>query len=337
MGIKDLKKTIKKYAPGAIKEISFQELRGCTFAIDSSILLYKYRYIYREDNFHIMGFVSKIIELFEFGIKPIFVFDGAPPEAKKETLDKRCDVREKMTSKIGELKEQKKVLSQELPKEVNVDEFILSDDEDPNEIPQNVKELKKITKEINKLEKNILHVYRSHSMDVIELLKILGIPFCKAYSDAEQTCAYLQKNNKADYVFTEDTDTLVFGATKVIFGNFVYQLPIILEEMQLNYSQFVDFSILCGCDYTCTIPKVGPVTALQLIKRHGSLEEILNECKYTIPETFDYHTPRSIFKNENLLVTVEQFHLPENIEPFLLKWKIPDFLIKKLIFIFSQK
>ena len=334
MGIKNLKKTIQKHAPGAITDFNLCDLRNSKIAVDSSILLYKYRYTYTTDNFHIMGFVIKITEFLENGIKPVFVFDGAAPEAKKETLDKRSVIRENNKLKIEELKEQRNAI--EIPKDINVDEYIFSDD-DQTEITENVKELRKINGLINKIQKNILYVNRIHSIEVMELLEILGIPFYKAPADAEETCAYLQKNDIVDYVMTEDTDSLVFGANKVLFGNKIYNLTKTLEEMDLTYDEFVDFSILCGCDYTCTIPKVGPVSALQIIKKYHTIEAfILSNEKYIIPDTFDYITSRSIFKG-NVIVTENRYPVQfEKINEFLLQKNIPEFLIKKLIINFPQ-
>jgi flap endonuclease-1 len=37
---------------------------------------------------------------------------------------------------------------------------------------------------------------------------------------------------------------------------------------------FVDFCILCGCDYTGTIRGVGPMSAFKLLKQHGSIEAL---------------------------------------------------------------
>ena len=46
--------------------------------------------------------------------------------------------------------------------------------------------------------------------------------------------------------------------------------------MTLNtHEQFLDFCILCGCDYCPVVPKVGNVTAMKLIKTHGSIEKII--------------------------------------------------------------
>jgi 5'-3' exonuclease len=59
--------------------------------------------------------------------------------------------------------------------------------------------------------------------------------------------------------------------------------------------------ILSGCDYTNGIPKIGPISALKIIKTHGSIEKFLESpcsSKYTIPESFDYETSRTIFKED---------------------------------------
>ncbi|MEQ2172618.1 Elongation of fatty acids protein 2 [Goodea atripinnis] len=39
--------------------------------------------------------------------------------------------------------------------------------------------------------------------------------------------------------------------------------------------QFIDLCILLGCDYCGTIKGIGPKRAIDLIRQHGSIEEIL--------------------------------------------------------------
>jgi flap endonuclease-1 len=48
-----------------------------------------------------------------------------------------------------------------------------------------------------------------------------------------------------------------------------------LDGFDLNYDQFVDLCILCGCDYTPTVDGIGPITAYKLIKAHDNLESVL--------------------------------------------------------------
>ena len=299
MGIKNLKKIIQKHAPDAISDKP--NLYNKKIAIDSSILLYKFRYTYKEDNFHIQGFLYKVVELLSAGIIPVFVFDGKPPDAKNITLEKRNDTRTKMKERVDELVALRNELN---VSNIPVDEFINdSDNENDNVVElEQIKEIKKLNTQIRNIEKNILVVKKVHSLQVMEFLESLGIPYLQAISESEETCAYLQKNGLVDYVVTEDTDALTFGATKVIFGEKVYSLELVLSGLGLNYDSFIDLCILCGCDYTTTIPKVGPVNALKLIKAHG----LIDNLNINLPEEFDYITSRKLFtQNEQYNYSLE--------------------------------
>ncbi len=337
MGIKNLKKVIQKHAPDAITDRP--NLYNKRVAIDSSILLYRYRYIYKDDNFHIQGFLYKIIELLTAGAIPVFVFDGKPPDAKNNTLEKRTETRNKMKERVEELTtlrdELKGSLKEKYNIEVGADEFI-NDEEEPLEEIDNteinlIKEIKQLNKKINNTEKNILVVKRIHSLQVMDFLESLGIPYLQAISESEETCAYLQKKGYVDYVLTEDTDALTFGATKVIFGEKLYNLDIILRDLQLNYESFVDFCILCGCDYTRTIPKIGPVGALKLINKH----QLIDSFTIDIPEDFEYTKARSLFRqNESYNYNIESFNFKScnvhKIEEQFKVYSLDNFFLEKL-------
>ena len=78
-----------------------------------------------------------------------------------------------------------------------------------------------------------------------------------------------------------------------------YNLDNILSNLSLSHSEFVDLSILCGCDYTSKIGGIGPHTALKLIKKYKNIESIINDycpLKKTIkiPEDFDYVKARNM-------------------------------------------
>jgi flap endonuclease-1 len=49
----------------------------------------------------------------------------------------------------------------------------------------------------------------------------------------------------------------------------------LLTLLDLSHDQFVDLCILCGCDYTTTITRVGPNTAYKLIKQHDTIEGVI--------------------------------------------------------------
>ena len=50
------------------------------------------------------------------------------------------------------------------------------------------------------------------------LLKLMGVPFMTAPSEAEAQCAALNLKGLADVVVTTDTDALAFGAKKVFIN-----------------------------------------------------------------------------------------------------------------------
>ena len=52
-------------------------------------------------------------------------------------------------------------------------------------------------------------------------------------------------------------------------------MPAVLSGLNLPYESFIDLCIMMGCDYCGTIKGVGPKTALQLIRQHGCLENVI--------------------------------------------------------------
>ena len=78
-----------------------------------------------------------------------------------------------------------------------------------------------------------------------------------------------------------------------------YNLKYILQILNFTYEQFVDFCILCGCDYTNKIPKLGSETAYKYIKAHGNIETIIDlycgeNKKFKEPNNFEYPALKSM-------------------------------------------
>lgn len=101
MGIKNFTKIISKYAPDAITHSTIDDLTNKTLAIDANHMIYKSVSALRNspithvvkltriDVTHIHLLLTKIIGFFKYRIRPIFVFDGQPPEIKHEHLSNR--------------------------------------------------------------------------------------------------------------------------------------------------------------------------------------------------------------------------------------------------------
>ena len=63
---------------------------------------------------------------------------------------------------------------------------------------------------------------------------------------------------------------------------------------------------MCGCDYCDSIKGIGPVKALQLIKKHGCIEKLLEDLdkeKYVVPEDWPFDEARKLFKNPDVVDT----------------------------------
>ena len=85
-----------------------------------------------------------------------------------------------------------------------------------------------------------------------------------------------------DYVLTEDMDTMVYGCPKLIRNCVekdlkrkdiisIFTFEEVIRGLDLTYDKFIDFCILCGCDYCPTVPKIGNITALKLIRKYPPL------------------------------------------------------------------
>ena len=273
MGIRGLNTVIKKWAPDAVKTCDISKYKNSKIAIDCSILLYKFKYASRIENSHLIGIANRIKFYLMNGILPVFVFDGTPPDAKRVTLVKRQATKEKMYVRLEELRAKE---------------------------PETEEENKAINEEIEKLLSQIIVIKKSHIEESKELLEKSGIPYCTAPEDAEKYCAFLQKNGLVDYTVTDDTDASTFGCPIILKTSINKKITeintnVILQSFEMTYSSFVDFCILSGCDYTEPISQIGPITAFNLIKKYGTIEEILKVLNKETPN-FNYIVSRKIFK-----------------------------------------
>merc|ERR1712154_425775 len=100
-GIKGLSKLIQQHAEGAYKESPIKAYFGRTIALDATMALYQFLIAVRygdaggmmtnnagETTSHIPGFFYRTIRMMEQGIKPIYIFDGKPPDFKSHELAK---------------------------------------------------------------------------------------------------------------------------------------------------------------------------------------------------------------------------------------------------------
>ena len=100
--------------------------------------------------------------------------------------------------------------------------------------------------------------------EVMQLLRLFGIPYVVAPAEAEAQCVELEKLGLVDGIVSEDSDTFVFGGQKVYKNIFddkkyveVYNAKDAGEEMNLSHDSMVALAMLLGGDYTEGVKGVG--------------------------------------------------------------------------------
>jgi len=296
MGIKGLKKILKKHCKEGIEEIKVKDLKNKTIAIDTSIFLYKYTY----NGNMLECFIQQLHHLLKFNITPVYLFDGKPTEDKRDCINKRKETFKKANDTIEKLKEEKIEL------EGKIEEVKKNNPDNLHEI---FLQLQILEQTIQKKERGNIKIDWSKIKIFKQILEECGLFYYQCNGETDIYVKEFFKDELIDYVITEDVDFLTHGCEKVLFDyNFrsstviLYKQKKIIEELELTQSKFIDMCILMGCDYTSTISKIGTITAYKLMKKHLSIEEILEEIKtnkkyqkYSPKEDFDHIKARNMF------------------------------------------
>ncbi|OWO97837.1 flap endonuclease [Marssonina coronariae] len=290
MGIKQLFSIIKEECPDAYKEGEIKNQFGRKVAIDAYIIpppdfpgvnlrlqIHEHLQLSHrngETTSHLMGMFYRTLRIVDNGIKPVYVFDGAPPKLKSGELAKRFQRKATATEGLEEAKETG------------------------------------TAEDVEKFSRRTVRVTREHNAECQRLLKCMGVPYIIAPTEAEAQCAVLARAGKVYAAASEDMDTLCFDSP-VLLRHLTFSeqrkepiqeifLDKVLEGLSMDRTQFVDLCILLGCDYLDPIPKIGPNTALKLIREYGTLERFVaaveaGKTKFSIPEDWPYKDARELF------------------------------------------
>lgn len=181
-----------------------------------------------ETTSHLMGMFYRTLRMVDNGIKPVFVFDGAPPKLKSGELAKRFQ------------RKAEALEAEEEAKEIGTAE------------------------EVEKFSRRTVRVTREHNKECQRLLKLMGIPFSIAPTEAEAQCAALAKAGKVYAAASEDMDTLTFN-TPVLLRHLTFseqrkepiqeiRLDAVLSGLDLTFEQVcLFFSILVPSTKTHTL------------------------------------------------------------------------------------
>jgi flap endonuclease-1 len=269
--------------------LKLQELATKVVAIDAYNTIYQFLSIIRgptgeplannkgEITSHLSGLFYRNTNLLMENVKPVYVFDGKANALKMAEIQRRSQLKKEATEKYQLAIQEGRM---EDARKYSTRTAFLTD--------KMVEESKK-------------------------LLSYLGIPYIQAPSDGEAAAAYLTKCELAFAAASQDYDSILFGAKKLVRNlaisgkrkvpnrNVYLDVePEILEhdrmlkEIGLTQEQLVDVGILIGTDFNPGgFAGIGPKTALKLIRENGKLENV-QKIKHLLPEV-PYLEIRNIF------------------------------------------
>jgi DNA excision repair protein ERCC-5 len=139
-------------------------------------------------------------------------------------------------------------------------------------------ELKQLRAQQKKDRRDADEVTQTMISECQHLLTLFGLPYITAPMEAEAQCAELVRLGLVDGIVTDDSDTFLFGGTRVYKNMFnaakfveCYLANDLATEFSLTREKLIDIAQLLGSDYTSGIPGVGPVTALEILSEFGDL------------------------------------------------------------------
>ncbi len=287
-------------------ELELENLSGKVVALDAYNALYQFLATIRQPDgtplmdamgrvtSHLNGLFYRTINLLEKGIKPVYVFDGKPPELKAAELERRTKVREEAERKYVEALERGEL-----------------------------EEARLYAQQASRLSTSMVD-------DAKKLLDAIGVPWVQAPAEGEAQAAYMVARGDAWAAASQDYDSLLYGAPRLVRNltitgrrklprreEYVEVKPELIElDKLLKYygitrQQLVYIGLLLGTDYNPGgVKGVGPKKALKLIKELPNLEALARAVEWSFPVK-----PEDIAK---------LFLEPEVTSGYRLEWRRPD-------------
>ena len=273
MGIPNLNRYLKQHCKNSIKMIQLSELKGKVIVIDISIYLYRYV----AENALVEN-VYLLLSIFRhYNIRPVFIFDGIPPDEKLELLKKRKSDKVKSEAEYNDLK---KKLSQSNS---------LSFDEK-----------QEITSSMDALKKKFVYLTKNHIQLTKQLINSYGATYIDAPGEADGLCAAFVLSGKAWACMSDDMDMFVYGCTKILrytsllnHTAVLYDVHGILNTLNMTHDEFKDVCVLSGTDYN-TNGKTSLYSSMNLFSKYKSSDdydsEMINSSGFYVwlRDTTDY-------------------------------------------------
>ena len=261
MGVRGLTGFLRWAASHTIKEPAWATFKGKKIGIDILGFLYKTKANHQS----VFLYLARLIARFrQFGIIPVPIFDGKPPEEKREALKQRATLRAESDIK-------KKVLTEEL-----------------SHVPMSEAQKSIVTKEINVLEHNSSYLTSEERDQAKRFFYACGVLFLNATGEADNVLSYFAKRGEFVAIMSNDLDLIARGVETLLVpddyalpgdhsGWKQYNLSAILRAIEFDYRQFLEMCVLMGCDYTAGIKSMQYKSAFWAIKYRGTIEKTVEK------------------------------------------------------------
>ncbi len=294
MGISELKRFLQEIVPSSFKKYPLRRFGKNSIAVDISCFVYKTMYWCQlleieRTNFVVSNLDTAAVEkkllselinhisvLLENEITPILIFDGRAIDDKHQEIKRRGDLRKKKKTQIDE----------ELSK--------LRSNVDTSSVVSIAAALSATDNKVSTLMKQHVEIPATLRSRIREMFSDAGFPVIQAKHDAEKVCASLSIEKQVAAVYSIDSDCLPLGIEYFIYEikkepfegiycdvcSYIH-LPTVLWHLGMTHQQFIDFCILCGCDYNKRIPNIGPKRAYKHMMECGCIENCLQRLNPT--------------------------------------------------------
>lgn len=248
------------------QELPWSALAGRSLAVDAYNAIYQFLAQIRQADgqpfsdpkgrptSHLMGLFYRTTSILAQGVRPVWVFDGKPPELKAGTLRSRFLAKERAES------EWKEALA--------------------------AGDLERARRKAAGTSR----LTRPMAEEAKELLRALGVPTVQAPSEGEAEAALLARRGVVWAAASEDYDSLLFGAPRLVRGLAarsrggvapaaqIIDRELLLSTLGVSAEELLLVGVLVGTDFNDGAKGFGPKRALKLAQQHLGWEESLKRA-----------------------------------------------------------
>ncbi|HXY46703.1 MAG TPA: flap structure-specific endonuclease [Thermoplasmata archaeon] len=245
------------------QQLPWEALSGRTLAVDGFNAAYQFLATIRQRDgqlftdaegrvtSHLVGVFYRTTSLLREGILPLWVFDGRPPERKAGTIRQRIEAKEK-----AEEQWQAALAAGDL-----------------ETARRRAAQTSRLT--------------RPMAEELMRLLAALGVPAIQAPGEGEAQAAFMASQGAVWASASEDYDTLLFGAPRLVRGLAargagggapaaqLIDRNELLASLGIDGDELILLGLIVGTDFNDGVRGYGPKKALKLVQQHLGFDATL--------------------------------------------------------------